>query len=93
MDGGGNQVSSSYSDYWGTLVSSFDIQAPHHELSVTARSVVETGLRPRRLSRSAGPGCARSPRGAFGVLVAHPRTTVDAELAAAAKERAAARIR
>ena len=34
--GAGTMVSS-YSDYWGTLVSSFDIQAPHHELSVTAR--------------------------------------------------------
>ncbi|MDQ1731138.1 MAG: hypothetical protein QOK10_1297 [Pseudonocardiales bacterium] len=34
-----------YRDYWGTQVTSFDIQLPHHELVVTATSVVETGLR------------------------------------------------
>jgi transglutaminase-like putative cysteine protease len=34
-----------YRDYWGTLVTSFDIHAPHAELVVTATSVVETFLR------------------------------------------------
>ena len=31
-----------YSDYWGTEVSSFDIQAPHEELEIVARATVET---------------------------------------------------
>ena len=31
-----------YLDYWGSVVDAFDVQAPHTELSVTARSVVET---------------------------------------------------
>ncbi len=31
-----------YIDYWGSVVDSFDVQAPHTELSVAARSVVET---------------------------------------------------
>lgn len=33
-----------YRDYWGTLVTSFDIHTPHRELVVTATSVVETGI-------------------------------------------------
>jgi len=31
-----------YSDYWGTDVSSFDIQAPHEELEIIAQATVET---------------------------------------------------
>lgn len=31
-----------YTDYWGTLVTAFDLHAPHTELAVTATSVVET---------------------------------------------------
>lgn len=31
-----------YTDYWGTLVTAFDLHAPHTELEVTASSVVET---------------------------------------------------
>jgi transglutaminase-like putative cysteine protease len=34
-----------YLDYWGTNVTSFDIQTPHRELVVTATSVVETAER------------------------------------------------
>ncbi|MWB97980.1 transglutaminase family protein [Agromyces seonyuensis] len=30
-----------YLDYWGTRVSTFEVLTPHHELSVTATSVVE----------------------------------------------------
>jgi transglutaminase-like putative cysteine protease len=33
---------SSYLDYWGTIVHSFDVHVPHTELLVTATSVVET---------------------------------------------------
>ena len=32
-----------YTDYWGTVVTAFDLHAPHVELAVTATSVVETG--------------------------------------------------
>lgn len=89
--GAGTTVSSSYSDYWGTLVSSFDIQAPHHELSVTARAVVETGLAP---APSAPLSWARLHEIAEGgrlleYLSPTPRTSVDAALAAAARERTA----
>ena len=31
-----------YVDYWGTLVTAFDLHAPHTELKVTSSSVVET---------------------------------------------------
>lgn len=31
-----------YVDYWGTLVTAFDLHAPHIELEVTSSSVVET---------------------------------------------------
>lgn len=31
-----------YVDYWGTMVTAFDLHAPHSELEVTASSVVET---------------------------------------------------
>ena len=31
-----------YRDYWGTTVSSFDIQEPHHELLVQASATVQT---------------------------------------------------
>lgn len=33
-----------YSDYWGTAVTAFDLNAPHTELEVTASSVVETDV-------------------------------------------------
>ena len=35
-----------YWDYWGTLVTAFDVHEPHDELVVTATSVVETGRAP-----------------------------------------------
>jgi transglutaminase-like putative cysteine protease len=31
-----------YEDYWGTVVTAFDVQVPHDELTVTALSTVET---------------------------------------------------
>jgi transglutaminase-like putative cysteine protease len=88
--GAGTTVSS-YRDYWGTLVSSFDIQAPHGELSVTARSVVETGPAP---APSAPLSWAELHQVAGGgrlleYLSPTPRTTVDAALTAAARERVA----
>jgi transglutaminase-like putative cysteine protease len=88
--GAGTQVWP-YLDYWGTQVSSFDIQAPHNELSVTARSVVETGLAPEpstpltwaQLREIAGAGRQAE------YLSPTPRTTVDPALAAAARQAAA----
>jgi transglutaminase-like putative cysteine protease len=32
-----------FTDYWGTVVTAFDLHAPHTELEVVATSVVETG--------------------------------------------------
>jgi transglutaminase-like putative cysteine protease len=43
----------SYVDYWGTMVTSFEVQVPHRTLRVTASSVVETsagGAAPAGLS-------------------------------------------
>lgn len=82
---------SPYRDYWGTLVSSFDIQAPHHELSVTARSVVETGW---AAQPPAPLGWAQLREIAGGGRLAEylsptPRTTVDPALTAAARLRTA----
>ncbi|HTZ94670.1 MAG TPA: transglutaminase family protein [Streptosporangiaceae bacterium] len=81
-----------YRDYWGTEVSAFDIQAPHEELQITSRATVET-------SSAAGPdgdpmdwseltAQTRSGR-LLEFLMPTPRTTVGAELAAAARQRVA----
>jgi transglutaminase-like putative cysteine protease len=78
-----------YQDYWGTVVSSFDIQAPHHELTVRSHAMVETSAAPAapeplawdELHAQADTGIAAE------YLAATPRTTVDAALAEAARER------
>jgi len=36
-----------YTDYWGALVSSFDVQAAHRELVIRAEATVETRPVPR----------------------------------------------
>ena len=41
---GSNAPISTYRDYWGTTVSTFDVQEPHHELLVQARATVQTSL-------------------------------------------------
>jgi transglutaminase-like putative cysteine protease len=43
---GSNAPIWSYRDYWGTTVSSFDIQEPHHELLVQASATVQTNTAP-----------------------------------------------
>ncbi len=43
-----------YRDYWGTWVHSFDLNRAHRELSVSASSVVETGLRGDRSPSTIG---------------------------------------
>jgi transglutaminase-like putative cysteine protease len=78
-----------YQDYWGTVVSSFDIQAPHNELTVRSHAMVETSAAPAapealawdELHDQADAGIAAE------YLAATPRTTVDAALAEAARER------
>jgi transglutaminase-like putative cysteine protease len=78
-----------YQDYWGTVVSSFDIQAPHNELTVRSHAMVETSAAPAapeplawdELHAQADAGIAAE------YLAATPRTTVDAALAEAARER------
>ena len=78
-----------YHDYWGTVVSSFDIQAPHNELTVRSHAMVETTA-----ARTPPPPLAWDElraRAEAGIvaeyLAATPRTTVDPALAEAARER------
>jgi transglutaminase-like putative cysteine protease len=78
-----------YQDYWGTTVTSFDIQEPHGELTVRAHATVETGspLVPARPL----PWLELRDQAARGSLLeflaATPRTTVDSEVAASVAER------
>lgn len=81
----------SYSDYWGTDVRSFDIQAPHEELEIVAQATVETKPAPK-------PGrplswAALRERVAGGALpeflMPTTRTAVTAELAEMARRRTA----
>jgi transglutaminase-like putative cysteine protease len=80
-----------YSDYWGTLVSSFDIQAPHHKLVIRAESTVET--RPPAPAARPLPWAELRQRAADGALVEFlrqtERTAVGETLAAAARQRTA----
>jgi len=80
----------SYRDYWGTLVSAFDIQAPHEELVVTASATVETS--PPRIPAPPLPWKELLARSCDGRLLEYlmptERTTVSADLAAIARERA-----
>jgi transglutaminase-like putative cysteine protease len=80
-----------YSDYWGTLVSSFDIQAPHHELMIHAQATVET--RPAAGSARPLPWSVLRERSASGRLLEFltptKRTAVDETLAATARQRTA----
>lgn len=41
-----NTSALSYVDYWGTKVTAFEVLTPHSELSLTASSLVEVGVRP-----------------------------------------------
>jgi transglutaminase-like putative cysteine protease len=81
----------SYRDYWGTVVSSFDIQAPHSELTVTASATVETSA-PREPAPPL-PWKELVSRTSDGRLLEYlmptERTTVSAELAGLARQQAA----
>jgi transglutaminase-like putative cysteine protease len=78
-----------YRDYWGTEVYSFDIQAPHEELEVTAQATVETKP-PLKPGRSLSWAALRE-RAAGGELLEFltptTRTAVTAELAERARKR------
>jgi transglutaminase-like putative cysteine protease len=79
-----------YLDYWGTIVSSFDVQAPHEALTVRAQATVETSP-PPGLARPLPWARLREQAGGDRLqeyLAATPRTTVDGELAAEAAQRA-----
>ena len=81
----------SYSDYWGTLVSSFDIQAPHHELTIRAQTTVDT--RPAAATGRPLAWAELRERAAGGRLLEYlqptGRTAVDHALADAARQRTA----
>jgi transglutaminase-like putative cysteine protease len=80
-----------YADYWGTVVSSFDIQAPHGELEILAKATVDT--RPAPSPARPLPWAVLTERAADGdrleFLARTGRTAVGAELAEAARERVA----
>jgi transglutaminase-like putative cysteine protease len=92
-----------YSDYWGTEVSSFDIQAPHEDLEIIAQATVVTrpapppgrplswaALRERMGDGAAAPGAAGTPDGTLlEFLAPTTRTAVTEELAEAARQRTA----
>ncbi|MGO9159937.1 MAG: transglutaminase family protein [Streptosporangiaceae bacterium] len=80
-----------YSDYWGTTVSSFEIEAPHDELAVRARATVETSAPPEAGRPLPWPELtAQATRGRLMEFLAPtPRTTVDERLVAAARQRTA----
>ncbi len=78
-----------YQDYWGTRVSSFDIQAPHEELTVRSHAVVETSAAAPLPVPLAWPDLRATAEAGLTAefLYPTPRTTVAADLAAATRER------
>ena len=86
-----------YTDYWGTRVTSFDLQQPHERLTIRASSSVETD----NAAHPAGPDAARkamswaglAERTAAGDFAEYlgrtERTAITPELAAAVRERTA----
>ncbi len=81
----------SYRDYWGTDVSSFDIEAPHAELVVRSVSTVETSPPPAAAPPLPWP--VLSQRASSGrlleFLMPTARTTIDEHIAARARQRTA----
>ncbi len=80
-----------YSDYWGTEVSSFDIQAPHEELEILAQATVETRRAPKP-GRPLSWAALRkqvSDGALLEFLMPTTRTAVTAELAETARQRTA----
>ncbi|MCD0451073.1 transglutaminase family protein [Actinocorallia sp. API 0066] len=74
----------SYWDYWGSEVSSFDLQASHHSLVLVARSTVETSTAPTLPdppSWTELPACVES-LGLEEYLAPTPRTELSPDLCA-----------
>jgi transglutaminase-like putative cysteine protease len=61
-----------YTDYWGTVVTVFDLQRGHDQLRVAATSLVETGL-----------GTPSTVEGSWGLLRSPDKRDMHAELLAA----------
>jgi transglutaminase-like putative cysteine protease len=80
-----------YSDYWGTRVSSFDILGPHRDLVIRAEASVETSQAPPPPVPPAWPDLAAQARAGrlLEYLAATGRTTVSAAVAGAARQRVA----
>ncbi|MGQ0630717.1 MAG: transglutaminase family protein [Sporichthyaceae bacterium] len=83
-----NAVGSRYSDYWGALVTAFDLHTPHRALTVQATSVVETTA--RALTREVVSWDQLRDSGLRDAqveyLTATDHTTVSAELIGRARE-------
>jgi transglutaminase-like putative cysteine protease len=78
-----------YRDYWGATVSSFDIQAPHHELLIRAQATVETSAAPgQELPLSWAMLRERAAGGRLAEYLSPTRrTAIDAALAQRARQR------
>jgi transglutaminase-like putative cysteine protease len=77
-----------YTDYWGTVVTAFDVHTPHERLAVTASATVET-LPPGDLLAPASWADLAEPAAVdrwHELLLATPRTALDEELTALADE-------
>jgi transglutaminase-like putative cysteine protease len=80
-----------YWDYWGTQVTAFDVRAPHEQMTVTARSVVETFAAPPTTTE-VGWDELRRPAGLdqhAELLATTPRTVLGGDALALATEVAA----
>ncbi|WP_422771779.1 transglutaminase family protein [Plantactinospora sp. WMMC1484] len=74
-----------YEDYWGTVVTAFDVHNAHESLQVTAVSTVETTGPGDQLAATDGVGWAdlRGPENMdrwYELLLPTPRTALDSEL-------------
>ncbi|MGI5214275.1 transglutaminase family protein [Plantactinospora sp. CA-290183] len=74
-----------YEDYWGTLVTAFDVHTPHESLTVTATATVETLPPGDQLPPNGGASWAelRAPQDRdrwYELLLPTPRTAIDEEL-------------
>ncbi|HEY2241558.1 MAG TPA: transglutaminase family protein [Streptosporangiaceae bacterium] len=80
-----------YRDYWGTTVSSFDIQQPHEELLVQASATVQTSPAAAFPAPLPWPDLRAAAAGSYVLeyLSGTPRTTMDAEVVAAVAGRVA----
>src|SRR5580704_266082 len=81
----------SYRDYWGTMVSSFDIQEPHEELLVKASATVQTSAAPPAPRPLPWPELHGRAADSYVLeyLGGTPRTTMDADVVAAVAGRVA----